>query len=32
MKKLIAAVILASVAGGVLAQQTLKPEDMIMSR
>ncbi len=32
MKKLIAAVILASVAGGVLAQQTLKPEDMIKTR
>ena len=32
MKKLLAAVILAGVAGGVLAQQAMKPEDMIKTR
>ena len=32
MKKTLAALILASVAGSVLAQQTLKPEEMIKTR
>lgn len=32
MKKLFAAVILAGVAGGVFAQQSLKPEEMIKTR
>ena len=32
MKKILAAVILAGVAGGVLAQQAMKPEDMIKTR
>ena len=32
MKKILTAVILASVAGGVLAQQAMKPEDMIKTR
>ena len=32
MKKILAAAILVSVAGGVLAQQAMKPEDMIKTR
>ena len=32
MKKILTAIILASVAGGVLAQQAMKPEDMIKTR
>ena len=32
MKKILTAVIFASVAGGVLAQQAMKPEDMIKTR